>query len=210
MDLTKHAGMTLDPTDPVTFFSAIFSQHNGHAYNHTIDKYSDNEYPPLESTVGALINAIKGLFINPWNTYFQAKLHLHQDAQIREYAESFQKEHSTTAIAMAIKSTTTTSKPCLTFLMKTCQRMQDISSDTTNSFTSTKNFHLGACPSTQAKNHMGTPTKPTTNIGKTRHNHNLRNNHLTKNDKNNVYKNNTNKSTNAHKTKPRKGSPPND
>ena len=29
--LTKHAGMTLDPTDPVAFFFAIYSQHNGHA-----------------------------------------------------------------------------------------------------------------------------------------------------------------------------------
>ena len=66
-----------------------------------------------------------------------------------------------------------------------------------------KIFHSGVCPSTQANNHTGTPTKPTTDIGKTRHNHNLMNNHLTKNDKTNA-----NKYTNAHKIKPTEGSPP--
>ena len=72
-----------------------------------------------------------------------------------------------------------------------------------------KTFHLGVSPSTQAKNHTGTPTKPTVDIGKTTHNCNLRNNHLTKNNKTNAYKTNPNKYTNAHKTKPTKASPPN-
>ena len=44
---TKHAGMMLDPTDPVFSFFTIFSKHNGHPYNHTTDKYSNNKYPPL-------------------------------------------------------------------------------------------------------------------------------------------------------------------
>ena len=109
-ELTKHAGMMLDPTNPVSFFFTIFSIHNGHSYDHTTDKYSDNEYPPLESTVGALVNAIKGLFINPWNTYLHAKLCQHQYVQICKYVESFHKECSTAAIATEIESTTTASK----------------------------------------------------------------------------------------------------
>ena len=121
-ELTKHAGMTLDLTDPVTSFFAIFSQHNGHDYNNTTDKYSDDEYPPLKSTVDALVNAIKGLFINPWNTYFQAKLCQHQDTQICKYAASFHKECSTTAITMAIESTTTTSKTMSDLLNKNLTR----------------------------------------------------------------------------------------
>ena len=73
-ELTKHTGTTLDPTDPVASFFAIFSKHNGHAHNRTTDKYSDGKYPPLEFTVGALVNAVKGLFVNPWNTYFSSKI----------------------------------------------------------------------------------------------------------------------------------------
>ena len=165
--------------------------------------------------MGVLINAIKGLFINPWNTYFQAKLCQHRDAQIHEYAESFHKEHSTDAITMAIESTATTSKTISDLLNKKLIEEHKTFQAKSNMLTQQicshhqKNFHLGAYPSTQAKNHSGTQTKPTTDVGKTRHNRNLRNNHLTKNDKNNVYKNNANKSTNAHKTKPRKDSPPN-
>ena len=60
--------------------------------------------------MGALINAIKGLFINPWNTYFHVKFCQYQDAQIHMYVESFHKESSTAAIAMAIESNTATSK----------------------------------------------------------------------------------------------------
>ena len=152
--LTKHAGMTLDPTDPVAFFFAIYSQHNGHAYNHTTDKYSDDEYPPLESTVGVLINAIRGLFINPWNTYFQAKLCQHRDAQIHEYAESVHKEHSTAAITMAIESTATTSKTISDLLDKKLIEEHKTFQAKFNMLTQQicsrhqKNFHLGACPST--------------------------------------------------------------
>ena len=64
-ELTKHDGMMLDPNDPVSSFFTIFSTHNGHSFNHTTNKYSDIEYPPLESTVGALINSIKSLFVTP-------------------------------------------------------------------------------------------------------------------------------------------------
>ena len=164
-ELTKHAGMTLDPTDPVTSFFAIFSKHNHHTYNHTTDKYSNDKYPPLKSTVGALINVIKGLFINPWNTYFQAKLCQHQDAQICKYAERFHKECSTTAITMAIESTTTTSKTIPHFLneklAKECKTFQAKFNTLTQQIRShqQKNFHLCVHPSTQAKNHTGTPTE---------------------------------------------------
>ena len=95
---------------------------------------------------------------------------------------------------MAIESTTTTSKTVsdlldekLTKEHKTFQAMfimltQQIHSHQQN------NFCLGVCPSTQAKNHTATPTKPTTDIGKTRHNRNLRNNHPTKNEKKHLQK----------------------
>ena len=73
-ELTKHAGMTLDPIDPVSSFFTIFSKHSDHSNNHTIDKYSDD-------TMGSLVNAINGLIVNPWNAYFHAKLCHHQDAQ---------------------------------------------------------------------------------------------------------------------------------
>ena len=156
-ELTKHAGMTLDPTDLVTSFFGIFLQHNGHAYNHTTNKYSNDEYPPLKSTVGALINAIKGLFVNPWNTYFQAKLCQHQDAQICKYAESFHKECSTAAIAMAIESTAATSETISDFLDEKLAEEHKTFQATFNTLTQQicshqqKNFRSGAHPSTQAK-----------------------------------------------------------
>ena len=73
-ELTKHAGMMLDTTDLVTSFFIIFSKYNGHSYNLITNKFSDDEYSALDSTVGLLINAIKSLFVNPWNVYFLAKL----------------------------------------------------------------------------------------------------------------------------------------
>ena len=66
-ELTKHASMTLDTTILVASFFITSSKYNGHSYNLTTNKYSDDEYSPLESTVGLLINAIKSLFVNPWN-----------------------------------------------------------------------------------------------------------------------------------------------
>ena len=79
-ELTKHARMMLDTTDPVTSFF-IFFPNTMVTLIITTDKYADNEYPPLESTVGLLINATKSLFVNPWNAYFLAKL-CHSDLQV--------------------------------------------------------------------------------------------------------------------------------
>ena len=138
--------------------------------------------------MGLLINAIKSLFVNPWNAYFLAKLCQHQDTQICKYAKSFHKEHSTPPIAMDIESTTVASKTILDLLDEKLvaehKALQAKFSMLTQQIHSCqKTSHPGAHPSTQAKNTTGTPAKNKMDTSTSKHTNNTRNNNNTKNDK---------------------------